>query len=129
MYKNKRDKTVIGTALQNDVFYYKILHLSALFIENEVQKQAKENEKLASAEKKSVKVGKPPLDWRLAEKIFRAKGNNAASVAKNYNVSTAKVYKVWQGLQPAHEAYKMATNKEPLEDAEAFVEWIKKEGL
>jgi len=114
MYKNEQDKLLLESAMQNDVFYYNILHLAAKFEQRK---------------KHFFTPGRPSFDWKLCEKIFRDKGENAKDVAQKFGVSVPKVYKVWQGKQPSHIAYLQETGKEPLEDAEAFVEWIKKEGF
>jgi hypothetical protein len=120
MFRNKQDKQAAQNALKNDAFYFKIMHQIALF---------NQKDNVIKIKKEVKSVGKPPLDWRIAEKVFREKGEDAKDVAITFDISIAKVYKIWQEKQPSHIAYLQETGKEPLEDAEAFVEWIKKEGF
>jgi hypothetical protein len=112
MYKNEQDKQLLESAMQNDVFYYNILHLAAKFEQRK---------------KHFFVAGRPSFDWKLCEKIWHEKGESAKVVAAKHGVSVPKVYKIWQGNQPSHIAYKQEFGKHPTENAEHYVEWIKKE--
>jgi hypothetical protein len=113
MYKNEKDKLVLEEAMKNDVFYYRILHLAAAF------NQKKRN---------LFNPGRQPFDWRLCEKVFKEKGElTAAEAAKKHNMSVAKVYKIWQNIQPSHEAYFKEFGVSVYDNPNHYVEWLKKE--
>jgi hypothetical protein len=58
------------------------------------------------------------------KKVWKRKGEKANLVAEELCISVAKVYKVWQGIQPSHSAYKSEFGKLPYENPEHYVEWL-----
>jgi len=112
MFKNDTDRLLLEEAMANDVFYFNVMHLAAKF---------------AHRKKNILIAGRQPFNWRLCEKVWKRKGEKAHIVAEDLNISVAKVYKVWQGIQPSHLAYQSEFGKLPHESPDHYVEWLNNE--